>query len=276
MIIKYLPGDLIEFNDQSILIIAIGYSREAPCYYYFQADSDKPIFKLRQHPTLTGGYIDAEASSNLLLMTDFRADTLPIEKISHLFDFNIYNSAVCRGGLCFPRKITGECSGCPLGYIISSSKVSNLYLPGDQVYMITEKEVREVVGMCLTVKSYMTDDRRSGGFANFNANISSNRDWYLSMFARLFTTHPHIDRMTLPEAWEILKRKSDCETKPRFYVEGERSGRWGEQIRLRQRGHSVYLNESDLDTVCGMCIYQRGMEICDDCSVEKLRKKIYG
>ena len=273
MIIKYLPGDLIEFNDQSILIIAIGYSQEALYYYYFQADSDKPIFKSRPWP-FAPEYIDAEASSNLLLMTDFRADTLPIEKISHLFDFNIYNSAVCRGGLCFPRKITGECSGCPLGYIISSSKVSNLYLPGDQVYMITEKEVREVVGMCLTVKSYMTDIS-SREFANFNANISRG-DWFLSMFARLFTTHHHIDSMTLPEAWEILKRKSDCETKPRFYVEGERSGRWGEQIRLRQRGHSVYLNESDLDTVCGMCIYQRGMEICDDCSVEKLRKKIYG
>jgi len=272
MIIKYLPGDLLEFNDQSILITSIEYSQRAPHYHYFQADPDKPIFKSRPYP-YDPGYLDAEASSSLFFKTDFLADMPTSKKISHLFDFNIYNSAVCQEGVCFPRKITGECSGCPLGSIISSSKVDNLYLPGDQVYMIAEKEIREVVGMCLTVKSYMTDS--GGGFANFKADIS-NGNWYLSMFARLFTTHFHIDHMTLPEAWEILKQKTACETKPRFYIEGERSGRWGEQIRLRQRGHNVYLNESDLDTVCGMCIYQRGMEICDDCSVEKLREKIYG
>jgi len=272
MLIKYLPGDLLEFNDQSILITSMEYSHRVLNYHYFQADPDKPIFKSRPYP-YDPGYIDAEASTNLFFMTDFWADVPMPKKISHLFDFNIYSSAICREGVCFPRQITDECSGCPLGSI-GQAKVSNLYLPGDQVYMIMEKKIKEVIGMCLIIKSYMTDGR-GGGFANFKADISSG-NWYLSMFAKMFTTHPHLDDMTLPEAWEILKRKADCETKPRFYIEGEKSGRWGEQIRIRQRGHNVYLNEADLDTVCGICIYQRGMEICDNCSTEKLREQIYG
>lgn len=274
MFIKFLPGDLVEFDNQSILITSMEYSKEhrSLFYHYFQTQTHKVVFASRPYP-YDVGHLDAVPTNNLTFHAAFWADFVPPKKISHLFDFNIYSSAICQEGVCFPRRIMDECSGCPLGSLISS-KVSNLYLPGDQVYMITEKKVKEVTGMCLTIKSHMTDDC-GGGFANFRPDINSG-SWYLLMFARMFATHNHIDYMTLPEAWEILKQGINCETKPRYYIDGEKSGRWGEQIRLRFRGRNKYLNESDLDTVCGICIYQRGMEICDSCSTEKLREQIYG
>lgn len=271
--IKFIPGDLIEFEEESVLITSILNSPDGIEVQYFHAESDKPIFEGRPYP-YAPGYIDAYSTSNLYYDTAFQQNFMPPKKISHLFDFNIYNSEVCRESICFPRQITGECSGCPLGSLSPASKISNLYLPGDQVYMVMEKKLGEITEVCLTIRSDMTDSR-GGGFSNFKSDISTG-NWYLSLFAKMFATNYYLDYMTLPEAWNILKQKFYCKVQPRFYIKGEKSGRWSEQIRLRKRGHCTYLKEEDLNTICGMCIYQRGMEPCLSCNIENRRTQLYG
>ena len=243
-IIKYLPGDFVELdNGNDILILSI----DSLGISYFGAPHGEPLVKV-------GG---------LWYVRGYSVDGHP-NKIHHLFDFNLYNSVICSTeNFCFPRQIAGECSGCPLGTVFGEAKT--LYLPGDEVYLIAEKEVQKINHISLALSNF------PGGYHIFKPGIPEAGQ--VNLFWDILGNYIP-EKLTLFDAWELIK-ENYISPKIRYYLkDSDLSGRWGENIRLRDRGNCQYLKDTDLDVLCGICIYQDSQE-CSKCNVNKLKNLLH-
>ena len=256
-IIRAIPGDLVELdNGWEYLITGID---KAYIYFYTNYDSN-PLFR----------------KSDLgLMVTDVSASFMEIErfgsiikhgKIRRLFEFNLYNSAVCCENICFPRKINEECTGCPLGSVIG--QVTTLFLPCDEVFIISKKEVTELEAIHIAIK----DATKSGGYLSLRGFNKSNYSFEdrSYMFSTFFSRFPKLTR--LREVWELLKNDNQFDYKLRYYTSENSIGKFGDEIKLRERGMYSYLKAEDINTICHICIYQDTEKCYSECNI----KKIYG
>lgn len=248
-IIRAIPGDLVELdNGWEYLITGVD---KANIYFYTNYDSN-PLFRETEE-----GWTVTNISADFMRIEQFDS-IIKRGKISRLFEFNLYNSAVCRENICFPRKINEECTGCPLGYVIGQA--STLCLPGDEVFVISKKEVVDLEGIFIAIK----DATKGGGYLPLR---SEDRRY---MFNSFFSCFPELTR--LREVWELLKNNNQFDYKLRYYTSENPIGKFGDEIKLRERGRFTYLKAEDIDTICDICIYQGTDKCYSECNI----KKIYG
>lgn len=251
----FLPGDLVEFEYEAGFYLITSIEKRAFTYLWVP-DLDTEIFR-EMYPEC---WIIKESVVSSGRMPIDPHDCPKVLRIKRLLDFNLYHSAVCNEAVCFPRKINGECSGCPLGWV--SGTVKPLYLPGDEVYVILGKRVAEIEHVCLAFD--LTDDPL--GYLIFKGTP------YVTGFYQDFPKYfkRWISGATLGSVWSLISDPRYFTTKVKYYFEGESSGRWEESFRLRDRGSNTYYKAEDVDTLCGICIYQGG-NMCESCTVEKIK-----